>query len=128
MNRNESRRECPVDLLGWYVNGTLPEQERLRVEVHVADCAFCQADIAEWQMMRGAVHRAAAVSPQPSADFLGAFTTHVERAKATAIRPFTGNCCFSTRLASGSDSAYPAGFVVSLGGCPHYWMGHIAAV
>jgi len=42
-----------VDLLPWYVNGTLPEQHRARVEAHLRDCLPCNAALREERKLSG---------------------------------------------------------------------------
>ncbi len=43
-----------VELIPWYVNGSLNETETDRVTKHVADCAICAADVeVELQLARG---------------------------------------------------------------------------
>jgi anti-sigma factor RsiW len=42
---NPDRHEEARNLLPWYVNGQLDEEERARVEAHLHDCAECQAEL-----------------------------------------------------------------------------------
>jgi putative zinc finger protein/fervidolysin-like protein len=39
-------------LLPWWVNGTLPEDERIQVEQHVTECAQCQREAAWLRMLQ----------------------------------------------------------------------------
>ena len=43
------------DLLPLYISGGLDREQRLAVEKHLAGCAECQADLALWQTVAGAV-------------------------------------------------------------------------
>ena len=42
-------------LLPWYVNGSLGDEERLRVESHVAECPRCQAELASERLLQAAL-------------------------------------------------------------------------
>ncbi len=70
MTINSIRSDCPVDLLSWYVNGTLSAEDQKVVESHLAICVYCRADVVELRGLHGAFQRAAIVSPQPSRDLL----------------------------------------------------------
>lgn len=52
-----------VELLPWYVNGTLPEAERVSVERHLRGCLSCRAALKDERTM------AAALRQEASADF-----------------------------------------------------------
>jgi anti-sigma-K factor RskA len=52
------------ELLPWYVNGTLAEDERLTVEEHLAGCADCATEVESCRATAEAV-RASAVAPSP---------------------------------------------------------------
>lgn len=81
MTTNPLRAECPVDQLGWYMNQTLSDHERSAVEAHLAHCPWCQADVAEWRMTRDALQRAAAATPQPSANLWAKLETRLDAPK-----------------------------------------------
>ena len=56
-------------ILPWYLNATLEEEERALVEEHLQGCTQCALEIAELQVLEAAVNEANAVvngpSPQP---------------------------------------------------------------
>lgn len=51
-------------LLPWYVNATLEERERQRVDAHVGVCAICREDLAAQQRI------CAAIEAQPALDYM----------------------------------------------------------
>ncbi len=53
------------ELLPWYVNGSLAERERERVEAHLAACLRCQDEERVCQSMAGVVAAAGEVAPAP---------------------------------------------------------------
>ena len=53
------------ELLPWYVNGSLAERERERVEAHLAACLRCQGEERVSRHLAGAVARAGEVAPAP---------------------------------------------------------------
>lgn len=59
-------------LLPWFVNKTLADSERARVEHHVANCAECQENIGLFTAMRAAVTKTTAIPipPPPRVDEL----------------------------------------------------------
>jgi hypothetical protein len=52
-----------AELLPFLINGTLPADDRRRVEAHAAGCAQCRADLGVWQDLRDAVQADAARLP-----------------------------------------------------------------
>jgi len=48
--------ETIVQLLPWYVNGTLPPHERAAVESELASCPLCARELAELQRVHAAMH------------------------------------------------------------------------
>lgn len=58
MKMNEHRKV--LELLPWYVNGTLPEAEHRVVESHVRECLPCRAALKDERRLAGALERAAA--------------------------------------------------------------------
>jgi anti-sigma factor RsiW len=54
-------------LLPWYVNGTIGEQERERVDAHLAICGRCRDDLAEEQRIHQGMSAAPAVEYLPAA-------------------------------------------------------------
>jgi hypothetical protein len=63
-----SRSTCPVDQLQWLVNQTLPADEQAAVEMHLAECAACQAEVRAWAGLRQAMRGISAQTPEPCAD------------------------------------------------------------
>lgn len=53
------------ELLPWYVNGSLAERERERVEAHLAACLRCQDEERVCRQMAGAVARGGEIAPAP---------------------------------------------------------------
>lgn len=51
-------------LLPWYVNETLEERDRQRVEAHAGACAICREDLVEQQRIREAIEA------QPALDYM----------------------------------------------------------
>src|SRR5215470_14400706 len=58
--------ETIVQLLPWYVNGTLPPHERAAVESELASCPLCARELAELQRIHAAMHEIDADAPGPS--------------------------------------------------------------
>jgi putative zinc finger protein len=53
------------ELLPWYVNGSLAERERERVEAHLAACLRCQGEERVCRRMAGDVAKGGEVAPAP---------------------------------------------------------------
>jgi anti-sigma factor RsiW len=53
------------ELLPWYVNGTLPDSDRERVEAHVALCRRCRDEVETCRRTAAAVKGQGEVSPSP---------------------------------------------------------------
>jgi Putative zinc-finger len=53
------------ELLPWYVNGSLAERERERVEAHLAACLRCQEEERICRRMAGDVAKGAEIAPAP---------------------------------------------------------------
>jgi len=53
------------ELLPWYVNGSLAERERERVETHLAACLRCQEEERICRLMAGEVAKGGEVAPAP---------------------------------------------------------------
>jgi len=54
-------------LIPWYVNSTLLEHERLKVDAHIVDCAACRADLAMEQQIFAGIKSAPAIEYMPAA-------------------------------------------------------------
>jgi anti-sigma factor RsiW len=55
-----------VELLPWYVNGTLPPHERAAVESELASCPRCAAELEELKRLHDTLHQIDADAPGPS--------------------------------------------------------------
>lgn len=64
-SRGERLHQRVWDLLPWYVNGTLPDGERRRVEEHLSRCSRCQEELAACRGIGEAVSRQEEVAPAP---------------------------------------------------------------
>jgi len=71
------------ELLPWYVNGTLSDHERTRVEAHLMTCAACQAELARCRDLAVAVH-AAADAWEPSAEHFARVLARLDATTASA--------------------------------------------
>jgi hypothetical protein len=72
-----------VTLLPWYLNHTLSETERQRVEQHLADCDACQKEFEELSRLRMAVRTAHTARAEPAADLFQRVLARVETYEAT---------------------------------------------
>jgi anti-sigma factor RsiW len=52
---NPDRHQDTLTLLPWYVGGQLADEERARVEAHLAGCAECQSELRLERRLAGAV-------------------------------------------------------------------------
>ncbi len=66
------------ELLPWYVNGTLGERERGKVEDHLAGCPACQAEERACRRMAAAALAAADAAPSPHPAQLGRLLDRIE--------------------------------------------------
>ncbi|HEV7613841.1 MAG TPA: zf-HC2 domain-containing protein [Steroidobacteraceae bacterium] len=55
------------ELLPWYVNGTISEDERQRVDAHLIHCANCRHDLAQDRLVYRGMNTDAAVEYMPAA-------------------------------------------------------------
>jgi anti-sigma factor RsiW len=53
-----------VELVTGYVEGTLPEAERARMDAHLAECEGCAGYLEDMRRMIGSLHE----TPEPPAD------------------------------------------------------------
>jgi len=56
-----------TDLMPWYLNGTLGERDRQKVESHVVECEMCRGELAQERRIHRAVTVEAAVEYIPAA-------------------------------------------------------------
>jgi anti-sigma factor RsiW len=54
------------ELLPWYANGRLREEERAKVEVHLTHCENCQRELQELRALKEMVVAASESVPEPS--------------------------------------------------------------
>lgn len=69
MNNLQSSEHRSIDeLLPWYVNNTLDDRERVRVERHLKTCATCQENAQLWSQVQSAVRSDSPVPfvPEPN--------------------------------------------------------------
>lgn len=77
-----------LDLLPWYVNGTLPEQHRARLEAHLRECLPCHAALREERKLHGLLRDQDDLPLGPSHG-LNALLDRIDRGQRTA-RPAAG--------------------------------------
>lgn len=83
----QSHREI-IDLLPWYVNGTLSPDERGKVAAHLAGCPDCLAESETLNVLRSAVEESNARLPPPAEDQFDVLLSRIE--KEGAGRPRRG--------------------------------------
>jgi anti-sigma factor RsiW len=64
------------ELLPWYANNTLPEEERAKVEAHLAQCERCQQELRELRQIKEMIALSVESVPEPSEEL---FARTVER-------------------------------------------------
>lgn len=67
-----------IELLPWYANSTLSEEERKTVESHLADCSECAREVKHLAIMRNAVIETGNKVPAPSANALNRALAQIE--------------------------------------------------
>jgi hypothetical protein len=67
-----------IELLPWYANSTLSEDERKAVESHLADCSECAREVKNLAIMRNAVIETGNKVPAPSANALNRALAQIE--------------------------------------------------
>ena len=83
-NRQERIHGRIWELLPWYVNGTLTERDRERVEAHLADCARCQEEERACRQTALAIQSAGEVSPTPHPVQLQRMLARIDELEETA--------------------------------------------
>lgn len=76
-----------IELLPWYANSTLPEDERKEVETHLAACSECTQEVKNLAAMRRAVIDAGDKVPAPSANALNRALAQIEDYERTREQP-----------------------------------------
>src|SRR5436305_13648846 len=64
-DRDERSHQRVWELLPWYVNGTLSDQDRVRVEDHAAGCRRCQDEVESCRRTAAAIKGLGGVAPSP---------------------------------------------------------------
>jgi hypothetical protein len=54
-----------LELIPWYVNGSLPDGERLKIERHLRTCVPCRSALVDEQRLRGLIREQAAIPHGP---------------------------------------------------------------
>ncbi len=67
------------ELLPWYANDTLTEEERAKVEAHLAQCERCQRELQEIQQIKELIALGVESVPEPSEEL---FARTVERIRS----------------------------------------------
>ncbi|MCL6641987.1 MAG: zf-HC2 domain-containing protein [Candidatus Bipolaricaulota bacterium] len=67
------------ELLPWYANNTLTEEERAKVEAHLARCERCQQELRELRQIKELVVLSVKSVPEPSEEL---FSRTVERTRS----------------------------------------------
>jgi anti-sigma factor RsiW len=70
------------ELLPWYVNDTLTDQERRDVEAHLVTCHACQAELAHCHDLGETIHATEEVAWSPSPPHLSRLLSRIDAAEA----------------------------------------------
>jgi anti-sigma-K factor RskA len=86
---NAAAHSALTALIPWYVNGTLGEEDRRRLESHLAECVQCRQDLDLERQVHGNIAQQAAVEylPGPSLKKLLSRIEGIEAAPAGASLP-----------------------------------------
>jgi hypothetical protein len=79
-----------VELMPWFVNGTLPDEEHREIEAHLRDCLVCRAAAREEQQLRTLVRRQDDLPLGPGygvADLLGRIDGRQRSTSRSGMRP-----------------------------------------
>ena len=86
-NSGSAPHQDVLELLPWYVNGTLGKTEVARVEAHVRECPECARELEQCRTLAREVNKASADIWQPSATHLTDLMRQVESTNATVKSP-----------------------------------------
>lgn len=113
----ESTHAESRDLIPWWVNGRLADDEARRVESHLAQCAECRADVEVERRVRAAVRHKTPVAyaPQVSLQKLWSRIEDVEREMPTRPAPVALCASAAPKAASGARWKVAAGVLLGLG-------------
>jgi anti-sigma factor RsiW len=64
-DHDELRCKEFVELVTQYVEGVMPEEERARLEAHLAECEGCSAYLEDMRRLVGSLHEVAEPPPDP---------------------------------------------------------------
>jgi hypothetical protein len=86
------RRGHVAHLLPAYVNESLDRRRRERTHAHLAGCAACRAELADWEALRGATRTAvmADLAPAPDSALMGRVWAQIDAAAVPAPRRRVG--------------------------------------
>lgn len=88
-------------LLPFYLNGTLSDQERQEVDMHLSECSSCQQELDEMRSLRTEVRTHFSTLPQPPADMFSKIKFQIlaesasEKASTPIIRSQTSESLVS---------------------------------
>lgn len=83
----EKLHERVWSLLPWYVNGTLPQRERERVETHLETCLRCQEEERACRRTAETIHGAGEVAPTPHPVQLQRVLARIDESERMEQRP-----------------------------------------
>ena len=69
ISNHRSEHEAICDSMPWYLNGTLAEADRQKVDAHVRTCAACREELAHEQRLYRAMAEGARLEYMPTASF-----------------------------------------------------------
>ena len=81
MSEADRHREV-VELLPWYVNGTLAGRDFAVVAAHLSGCPVCRDEAAQCQTLAAAVQSAPDAAGAPAADRLGRVLATIDALEA----------------------------------------------
>jgi predicted anti-sigma-YlaC factor YlaD len=64
-DQDELRCKEFVELVTQYVEGVMPEEERVRFEAHLAECEGCSGYLEDMRRLVGSLHEVAEPPPDP---------------------------------------------------------------
>ena len=107
--------ETIVQLLPWYVNGTLPPHERAAVESELASCPLCARELAELQRIHAAMHEIDVDAPGPSESLFSRTLARIDSEKQTKPPTFSLREWWRQLSAPGKIAALvPAALAIAL--------------
>ncbi len=62
----EDTKHPVSDLLPWYLNETLSQEEQQQVQGHLTNCADCRAELEEMRQLQGAIQEGSVKQERPS--------------------------------------------------------------